>query len=206
MNCSSTSQGLFPLDSGLYGYPSPSTKLLHGLYNNDDDDDDHHPDPHSLFNAATTSINTNYPSNYLIKPSLPIPPPSHPVSPALHFTNNTPFWNASHAPPSIEIPQNCRLGFKVWFWLVSLGFWVSLDWFWLFFFRLWIMVIVKMVKKQGKGIKMSRRCWKGLELKLLRHCQHLRWRIQKKKKMFGESWVIQRTKTNGFAIRCGKRS
>ncbi|XP_022950200.1 transcription factor bHLH112-like isoform X1 [Cucurbita moschata] len=110
--CSSTSQGLFPLDSALYGYPSPSTKLLHGLYNNDNDDDDDHPDPHSLFNAATTPINTNYPSNYLIKPSLPIPPPSQPVSPALHFTNNTPFWNASHAPPSIEIPQNSRLGFK----------------------------------------------------------------------------------------------
>ncbi|KAG6603740.1 Transcription factor basic helix-loop-helix 112, partial [Cucurbita argyrosperma subsp. sororia] len=108
-------QGLFPPpDSALYGYPSPSTKLLHGLYNNDDDDDDDdHPDPHSLFNAATTSITLII---LLITLLNPLSQSRRPLSAcftclALH-KQHTPFWNASHAPPSIEIPQNSRLGFQ----------------------------------------------------------------------------------------------
>lgn len=114
LNCSSTNTtncqaGLFPVESTLYGYnSSPSTKLLQtNLYDGD-------PDPHPLFNS-TPSITTNsttfptnnpnhlslsstpnFPSNYLLKPSLSNPPPH------LHFTNNTPFWNASS---SNTIPQ-----------------------------------------------------------------------------------------------------
>ncbi|XP_011658178.1 transcription factor bHLH112 isoform X2 [Cucumis sativus] len=116
LNCSSTNTtncqgGLFPVESSLYGYSSPSTKLLQtNLYEDDNSD------PHSLFNS-TPSITTNsttfptninppnhlslsstpnFSSNYLVKPSLPNPQPH------LQFTNNTPFWNASS---SNSIPQ-----------------------------------------------------------------------------------------------------
>ncbi|XP_038881131.1 transcription factor bHLH112-like isoform X2 [Benincasa hispida] len=109
LNCSSTNTtncqaGLFPVESTLYGYSSPSTNLY---------DDDR--DPHPLFNSTPTvtsnsttfpptnnpnhlslSSTPNFPCNYLVKPSLSNP------SPHLHFTNNTPFWNASS---SNTIPQ-----------------------------------------------------------------------------------------------------
>ncbi|KAL0542870.1 hypothetical protein IC582_017951 [Cucumis melo] len=116
LNCSSTNTtncqgGLFPVESSLYGYSSPSTKLLQtNLYEDDNSD------PRSLFNS-TPSITTNsttfptninppnhlslsstpnFSSNYLVKPSLSNPQPH------LQFTNNTPFWNASS---SNSIPQ-----------------------------------------------------------------------------------------------------
>ena len=78
INCSSTTntptcQGLFPLDSTLYGYPHQQQQQQQP------------PHAHSLFNATH--------------------PHPQPVSAALHFANNTPFWNAPSAATSTHIPQ-----------------------------------------------------------------------------------------------------
>lgn len=97
---SSSCQGLFPVDSTtLYGYPS---KLqLPSLYDD--------PQSHTLFNTTTSDLSLsstpNFPSNYGLKPSLPKQPQAQPISSGLHFTNNTPFWNASAAASTDNIPQ-----------------------------------------------------------------------------------------------------
>ncbi|XP_023002945.1 transcription factor bHLH112-like isoform X1 [Cucurbita maxima] len=70
-----TCQGLFPLDSTLYGYPHQQQQQQQPPP----------PHAHSLFNSTH--------------------PQPQPVSAALHFANNTPFWNAPTAASSTHIPQ-----------------------------------------------------------------------------------------------------
>lgn len=97
VTCQGFSSG-FPMGSASYGYPST---LLQGLYDPDPQPQQYLFDNRSMnYSSVTnyrTSMNELSPSwpkySPYMKPSLPKQQPnSH-----LHFTNNTPFWNASAA-------------------------------------------------------------------------------------------------------------
>ena len=93
-----TCQG-FPMGSASYGYPST---LLQGLYDPDPQPQQYLFDNRSANYSSMANYRTNlnelspswpkYSSPYM-KPSLPKQQPNT----HLHFTNNTPFWNASAA-------------------------------------------------------------------------------------------------------------
>ncbi|RVW86411.1 Transcription factor bHLH123 [Vitis vinifera] len=97
VTCQGFSSG-FPMGSASYGYPST---LLQGLYDPDPQPQQYLFDNRSMNYSSManyrTSMNELSPSwpkySPYMKPSLPKQQPnSH-----LHFTNNTPFWNASAA-------------------------------------------------------------------------------------------------------------
>lgn len=97
VTCQGFSSG-FPVGSASYGYPST---LLQSLYDPDPQPQqylfDNRPMNYSSTANYRTSLNELSPSwpkySPYMKPTLPKQQPSS----HLHFTNNTPFWNASAA-------------------------------------------------------------------------------------------------------------
>lgn len=99
VTCQGLSSG-FPMSSASYGYPSA---LLQGLYDPDPQPQQYLFDNRGAINNYSsmanyrTSLNELSPSwpkdSPYMKPSLPKQQPTT----HLHFTNNTPFWNASAA-------------------------------------------------------------------------------------------------------------
>ncbi|XP_075663595.1 transcription factor bHLH112 isoform X3 [Castanea sativa] len=108
-NCTVTCQGLstgFPVGSASYGYPST---LIQSLFDPD-------PQPQqSLFNNRSLSYSsaTNFgATTNELSPSWPRFPPFFPKQQpcGLHFTNNTPFWNASTAVATVGLNDSVRAG------------------------------------------------------------------------------------------------